>query len=260
MLHDIVEYKRIEVREKIASFSIAQLELRAAQARPVREFGAALRRPGASIIAEVKYRSPSKGILRSDFDPATLAHAYQLGGARAISVLADSRFFGGGPFVVGQIANDAGVALPVMYKDFIVSEYQILEARAVGADAVLIIARIISEQTLAALLKLAAALGMEVLVETFDENDIDMALACGAAIVGINNRDLDTFKTDFARTERLFRRLPDGVVSISESGIASHQDMLAMAAIGFDGALIGETILQAQHPTAMIRQLCGDAS
>lgn len=259
MLHDIVEYKKIEVREKIASFGIAQLELRAAQARPVRRFSASLLQPELSIIAEVKYRSPSKGILRSDFNPALLAHSYQLGGARAISVLADSRFFGGGPFVVGQVANDARVTQPVMYKDFIVSTYQILEARAVGADAVLIIARIISEQTLASLLELAAVLGMETLVETFDENDIDMAVACGASIVGINNRDLNSFKTDFARTERLHRRLPDGVLSVTESGIGSREDMLTMAAIGFDSALIGETILRAEHPAAMIRYLIGIA-
>lgn len=255
MLHDIVEYKKNEVREKAASFSLAQLESRAARARPVRNFADALRQPYPSIIAEVKYRSPSKGILRSDFDPLGLAYAYQLGGARAISVLADSRFFGGGPFVVAQVANDARVTLPVMYKDFIVSEYQVLEARAMGADAVLIIARIIDQARLASLLQLATALGMDVLVETFDENDIALALACGAAIVGINNRDLNTFQTDYARSERLFSHLPAHVISVSESGISSRADLLAMEAIGFDSALIGEAILQAPHPAAMIRQL-----
>lgn len=259
MLHDIVEYKKNEVREKTASFSLEQLERRIEQARSVRSLSASLLQLDLSIIAEVKYRSPSKGILRSDFNPAVLAHSYQLGGARAISVLADSRFFGGGSFVVGQVANDERIKQPVMYKDFIVSAYQIFEARAVGADAVLIIARIVSAETLAALLKLVASLGMEALVEAFDENDIDKAIAGGASIVGINNRDLNTFKTDFVRTERLYRLIPDGVVSVTESGITSRDDMLAMAAIGFDSALIGETILKAEHPALMIRNLCGVA-
>lgn len=258
MLSEIVKYKKAEVNEKIASFSIDALEQRAAQARPVRNFRMVLQQPNLSIIAEVKYRSPSKGILRADFDPVSLALSYQAGGARAISVLADSRFFGGGAFVVRQVANDTRIQLPVMYKDFIISEYQILEARAAGADAVLIIARIISNQKLSALLKLAARLGMDALVETFDENDIEMALTCGASIIGINNRDLNSFETDFNRTERLFQLLPEHVVAVTESGICSYQDMLTMAAIGFDSALIGETIIKAKLPALMIKQLCGN--
>lgn len=257
MLTDIVDYKLEEIRQKQALVSMDALQQRIACARPVRDFTAALTQPGMNLIAEAKYRSPSKGILRGDFDPFALAREYQAAGAQAISVLADSRFFGGAPFVVGAIANDSHIRVPVMYKDFIISEYQIHEARAVGADAVLLIARIVPPEQLRRLRELAQELGMAALVETFDATDIAHALDSGASMIGINNRDLNTFAVDFDRTRGLVQSIPAHITKISESGIASRADMLAMHELGFHAALVGEAIIGAASPTHMISGLLG---
>jgi indole-3-glycerol phosphate synthase len=257
MLDDIVRYKIEETRQKQTLLSEASLQARALGARPPRDFTAALRQPRIGVIAEIKYRSPSKGLLRADFDPAELALTYRLGGAAAISVLADNRFFGGGPHVVRQVANLPALELPVMYKDFVVDAYQVHEARACGADAVLLIARIQSPQKLSGWVSLIHELGMAALVECFDERDVAVALEGGARIVGINNRDLDTFEVDFDRTERLRRQMPGDVIAVSESGITSRDDMLAMQRLGFHAALIGEAIIGSPQPAIKIAHLLG---
>jgi len=257
VLDDIVRHKLQETRRKRELTSSDRLLERARAARAVRDFGAALRQPGLALIAEAKYCSPSKGVLRADFDPAALALDYQQGGADALSVLADSRFFGGAPYVVNWVATLPGLTLPVMYKDFIVDPWQVHEARACSADAVLLIARIQPPGGLRRLMDQCHELGMAALVECFDERDIGAALDSGAALVGINNRDLSSFGVDFGRTERLRRLLPDAVTAVAESGISSREDMLRMQDLGFAAVLVGEALLAAPHPAQAVARLKG---
>ena len=257
MLDDIVRHKMEETRQKRALLSAEVLLQRIGNARPVRDFQAALRQPGMALIAEAKYRSPSKGVLRADFDPAALALSYQQGGADALSVLADSRFFGGAPFVVSWVAQLPALTLPVMYKDFVVDPWQVHEARACSADAMLLIARIQPPGQLRRMVEQCREFGMCALVECFDERDIGTALDSGATVVGINNRDLDSFSVDFDRTERLRRLLPDAVIAVSESGIATRADMLRMQDLGFAAALVGEALLAAPLPAQAVARLKG---
>jgi indole-3-glycerol phosphate synthase len=255
MLEEIVAFKAVETAQRKSHHSLGSLERRIADARAPRAFAQAIATSSVAVIAEAKYRSPSKGVLRADYDPLALAHAYQAGGASALSVLADSRFFGNAPYVVGLLANAPGLNLPVMYKDFIVDEFQVYEARALGADAILIIVRILSPETFRRLYTLALELGLDVLVETFDEADIDQALSVGAGIVGINNRDLDTFKVNFDRTAELFELLPGQVIGVAESGITGVADFNRINTIGFRAALMGEYLLGAEDPTRQLRLL-----
>lgn len=257
MLEEIVRYKVQETAQRKQAHGIDALLKRIRDARPPRHFAGALAGEGISLIAEAKYRSPSKGVLRADYDPLQLAMAYQAGGASALSVIADSRFFGNAPHVVGMLANHPQIALPVMYKDFIVDEYQVYEARALGADAVLMIVRCLPPGSLAGLHALANQLGLDVLVETFDEADIDQALSVDASIVGINNRDLDTFKVNFDRSAQLFECLPASVIAVAESGVAGHQDMRLVESIGFGAALVGERLLTAADTCLETRRLLG---
>ncbi|MFT0182871.1 indole-3-glycerol phosphate synthase TrpC [Pseudomonas benzopyrenica] len=255
MLDDIVAYKAQETAQRKANYSLSYLESRIQCARATRSFERSLVAREVTVIAESKYRSPSKGILRADYDPLVQAHAYQKGGAAALSVLADSRFFGNGPYVVGWIANAPSVHLPVMYKDFIVDEFQVYEARALGADAILIIVRILSPEKFKQIYNLAVELGLDVLVETFDEEDICRALSVSARIIGINNRDLDTFKVNFDRTAELFSLLPSEVVGVAESGISGVSDFRTIKQLGFRSALIGEYLLCADDSAEQLSSL-----
>jgi len=246
MLEDIIEYKINETKLKQRSRtleSIIEFLSQNKNIRPARDFKSALTEGNISLISEIKRKSPSKGELRGNFDPLKLAASYQRAGASAISVLGDEHFFAGGANVVKLVATSKNIEIPVMFKDFICSEYQMYEARACSADAVLLIVRVLDQKVLENLLLLSKKLGMGALVETFDEEDIDRAIAAGADIVGINNRDLDTFKTNFSRTEKLIRRIPDHVTTVSESGINTREDVHAMDAMGFDAMLVGESIL-----------------
>lgn len=257
MLEEIVEYKRAETKQRREACSGQTLIARIESARPVRDFAAALRAAGAGLIAEVKYRSPSKGILRGDFDPLELAVAYQRGGAHAVSVLADSRFFGGAPFVVKHVANLQGLTVPVMYKDFVLDPGQVHEARACGADAVLLIARIQPPQQLRRLVDQCRELGMCPLVECFDERDIGHALDSGADVVGINNRDLGHFGVDFSRTERLRALLPAATLAVAESGLLGRDDFVRMQQLGFDAALVGEALVSAADASRAVAEMLG---
>ncbi|WP_437665589.1 tryptophan synthase subunit beta [Sorangium sp. So ce1182] len=256
----ILEHKRGEVAAKERSVPRAALEQRATRARPPRDFAAALRRDGVSAIAEIKLKSPSKGVFREGFDPVAIARAYVANGARAISVLADREFFGGGPEIVEAVANASGVNVPVMYKEFIVHPYQVIEARAAGADAVLLIARGVDAALLTELLVLARSLGMEALVETFDADEIERAVQAGARIIGINNRDLSTFAVDLDRSRALRRLIQADVLTVSESGLKTAADVAAVAAMGFDGILVGEALVSAPDPGAALRSLLGSAT
>jgi indole-3-glycerol phosphate synthase len=208
---------------------------------------------GPRIIAECKRRSPSRGILRHDYDPAAIARTYVRAGAAAISVLTEPAFFDGAPEHLVQVR--AAVDVPVLRKDFIVDEYQLLEARAWGADAALLIAAALSDAALEALMRSAAALSIDSLVEVHDERELERALACGARLVGVNNRNLRTLQVDPDVTLRLAERIPADVLAVAESGLRTDGDLARLGAAGYRAFLIGERLVAAADPGAALRQL-----
>lgn len=233
-----------------------ELEVAVEAAREPRGLRRALGRPGTvSLMAECKRRSPGAGDIRPELDAADLARDYEGAGASAISVLTDETYFGGRLDDLRDVG--AAVDLPVLRKDFTLHPVHVLEARAAGADAVLLIVRILTDQVLRDLHELATGLGMDVLVEIHDRFELERALRIEADLVGINNRDLATFTTDLATTERLLTSLPDDVVVISESGIRSRVDVERLGRAGVDGILVGESLLRADDPGAAAAALCG---
>jgi indole-3-glycerol phosphate synthase len=221
-----------------------------------RDFAGALRRDDGTlaVIGELKRRSPSKGDLAPDLDPGPAAKAYEAGGAAALSVLTDRPYFGG--TVADLQAAREATSLPVLRKDFTIDEIQVYEARAIGADAVLLICAAVPDDTLLAdLHALADELGMAVLVETHDSDEIDRALRAGAEIVGVNSRDLATFAEDLDIAGSLASALPPGVIAVAESAIRAPADARRMADAGFDAVLVGEALVRADDPTALVRAL-----
>ena len=222
-----------------------------------RGFRAALAGPGISVIAEFKRRSPSAGALREGADLAELVGAYERGGASALSVLTEEPNFAGS---LGDLSAARGLcALPLLRKDFIVDEYQLLEARAAGADAVLLIVAALSERELSELQSAARALALDVLVEVHDREELDHALAVGADLVGVNNRDLRDFSVDTGRTMQLRGAVPGGVVVVSESGIGSPEQLRELEREGVDAVLVGESLMRAPQPELALRALLGEA-
>ncbi len=234
-----------------ADVSRADLE-RLARGICRRGFRRALESSRPAIIAEIKQASPSRGKLASFFDPALLATQYQAGGAAAISVLTDRDFFQGS--LADLEAARAAVALPVLRKDFTTSEYHILEAAASGADAILLIAAILDHEQLRGFRELAAAFGMDALVEVHDEAELDLALSSGAAIIGVNNRNLRTFEVDLGVSTRLEERIPNGIVKVAESGILTAGDVHRLP--GYHAFLVGESLMKSGDPVQAIRNLC----
>src|SRR4051812_9653476 len=224
ILDEIVESKRREVAASRVRLPMEELEAQASEAPPVRDFRAALAGPGPiRLIAEVKKASPSAQVIRADFDPIAIARIYQAHGAACLSVLTDVPYFQGHLSYLARIR--ASVAIPLLRKDFIIDEYQVVEARLAGADAILLIAEILDDATLVRLLGRAKQLGMSALVEFHDEANLPRVLAAGADLVGINNRDLHRFVTDLERTLRLRDQVPPDTVLVSESGIRTHRDI-----------------------------------
>jgi indole-3-glycerol phosphate synthase len=209
-----------------------------------------------AVIAEIKRRSPSKGDLAPDLVPAVLAKAYADGGADCLSVLTDQEFFGGSNDDLAE-ARVAAVDVPLLRKDFTVSEADVYDARAMGADAVLLIVAALVEGELSKFLQLAHRLEMAALVEVHDEAELQRALDAGAKLVGVNQRDLRTFEVDRARAERLAEAIPPGVVKVAESGIGSAEDVDRLAACGYDAILVGESLLRSSDPAAAVRTLKG---
>ncbi|MEM9175363.1 MAG: indole-3-glycerol phosphate synthase TrpC [Myxococcota bacterium] len=218
-------------------------------------FRAALRAtPGASVIAEVKRRSPSKGLIRADFDPAWIAQCYAEAGAACISVLTDEKFFGGSLAFLEAVR--AAVDRPLLRKDFMIDPYQVDEARIRGADAILLIVSALDDETLARLDARARSLGLDVLVEVHDEAELDRARALGADLIGVNNRNLKTFETDLATTERLATKLDDpDIVLVAESGIGSGEDIARLERAGAAGFLVGESLMRQPHPGQALEAL-----
>jgi indole-3-glycerol phosphate synthase len=245
------------VRESRARRSAAALEALAGKRPAPKDFAAALRRGpegGVRLIAEVKKASPSAGTIREG-DPLFFARAMAGGGAAAISVLTEERSFGGSLDDLARVAP--GVPVPVLRKDFLVDPYQLLEARAYGASAALLIVALLSDAELAAMLREAAALGLGALVEVHDAPELERALAAGAAIVGINNRNLKTLQVDVGTTYALRPRIPAGTIVVSESGQRTRADLERLAAAGVDAALIGEAIMRSEDVEGKVRELLG---
>lgn len=259
VLTRILAHKRTEVDRQIAKVPRAELEQRLAAAPPVRDFAAALRRPEcATLIAEVKKASPSKGVLIEHFEPVAIARTYAEHGAAAISVLTDMRFFQGSLKYLEAIRAAEG-APPLLRKDFLLDPYQVYEARVYGADAVLLIVAALDDALLVSLLALTHELGMQALVEVHDEAELDRALAAGARIVGVNNRNLHTFVTALETTERIARRLPavERPLLVSESGIFSSADVARVREWGADAVLVGEALVTAPDMAAKVREIAG---
>ena len=228
----------------------------AAAGAPTRGFTAALSNgEGLAVIAEVKRRSPSKGNLAVDLDPVGLAGRYERGGAACLSVLTDAEFFGGSPDDL-RTARDS-VGIPVLRKDFTVAPADVADARIMGADAVLLIAAALSPTELADLLGLSRRLAIDALVEVHDEAEAEVALAAGASLVGVNQRDLVTFEVDTARAERVVKALPESVVRVAESGIRNATDAGRLADAGFDAVLVGESLVTSPDPSAAVAALKG---
>ena len=257
ILDTILEYKRREElprRKRERPLSSVRRDAEASGC-PARDFGAALCRADGlvALIAEIKRASPSRGELaRGAFQPEALAHTYAANGASAISVLTDERFFKGALNHLHQVR--AVVNVPVLRKDFIVDPYQLYEARAAGADAALLIVAALDDGELRELFALACELTLTPLVEVHDERETERALAIGARVVGVNNRDLRTFEVSLATTLRLLRYFPDGATRVSESGIETADDVRRLHAAGVHALLVGETLMRAADPVALVRE------
>ena len=257
ILETIVANTRRELRTRMKRRPIAEIEATLDDAPPVRDFAAALTagKPVA-VIAEVKKASPSKGLIREDFDPVAIARHYEAARAAAVSVLTDEKFFQGSIDHLSQIRQS--VALPLLRKDFIVHRYQLVEARAAGADAVLLISEVLSPILLKGFLKTTHELGMQALVELHDREHLEGALAAGAKLIGINNRNLKSFRVDLMNTERLAPMIPDDRVLVSESGITSGGDVKRLAACGVKAVLVGEVLMRAENIAAKLTELTGN--
>ena len=253
VLDEIIAGVREDVAERQAAVSLDQIKQLAAQAPPALDATAALRAPGVGVIAEVKRRSPSKGALAAISDPASLAAEYQSGGARMISVLTEQRRFGGSLDDLDAVR--AAVRVPVLRKDFIVGSYQVHEARAHGADAVLLIVAALDQNTLIGLRERIESLGMTALVEVHTEDEASRAVDAGATVIGVNARDLRTLDVDRSTFERIAPGLPSRVIKIAESGVRGPLDLIEYAAAGADAVLVGEGLVTTANPRQAVADL-----
>ena len=253
ILDDIIAHKRLEVAERKARVPQATLTERPLYQAPRRGFRAALaREPSPAVVAELKRASPSRGVIRADYDPPSHARGYERAGARALSVLTDERFFGGA--LQHLEAARAATRLPCLRKDFVIDAYQLHEARAWGADAVLVIAAACPPSLAGELHVQARDLGLDVLVEVHTAEEMRWAVGAGADLIGVNNRDLATFVTTLETTERLAPLVPPGTLLVAESGISSRADVERMAAAGARAVLVGEAFMSRADPGAALAE------
>lgn len=254
ILDEIIRHKATEIAAAKARMPLFELEKRAFDAPPARGFEAALRQsrqPG--LIAEVKKASPSAGIIRPDFDPVTIALTYQASGATCLSVLTDEKFFQGHLDFLEAIRK--AVEIPAMRKEFIIDRYQIAEARSVGADCILLIAECLAAQELKDLYDYSTSLGMDTLIEFYDDENLPKVLATGCRLVGVNNRDLRTFHTSLEHTFRIRPQIPPEIVFVSESGIGSYSDIERLRAANVGAVLVGESLMRQPDIAAAVRSL-----
>jgi len=255
ILDEIVSGNMQELEYKKRSLPVAELRRMALEQPPALDLAAALRGDGIQLIAEVKKASPSRGIIRPDFDPVEIAIIYAGNGAAAVSVLTESGYFQGSLDHLKDIRNALHNKLPLLRKDFIFDLYQVYESRAYGADSLLLIVAILKLEELQALLRLSHELGMSCLVEVHNEAEVEIALSSEARIIGINNRDLTTFSVDIATTERLSPLIPPDRIVVSESGIKERADIEKLSQLGVDAVLIGESLMAAPDIAAKMREL-----
>lgn len=256
ILERIVATKREEIAAAKAAVPLADLRGQLADAPPVRDFLSALSGGDpVRLIAEVKKASPSKGVIREDFEPVAIAEIYQRHGASCLSVLTDEPYFQGSLDYLRRIR--AAVDLPVLRKDFILDPYQLVEARAAGADAVLLIAECLDDESLQQLHDEAVSLGMTPLVELYDEANLPRVLAVGARLIGVNNRDLKTFEVDLEHSVRMRRQIPDDRLFVGESGIRTRQDVQRLADAGVNAILVGESLMKSADIGTAVDALLG---
>lgn len=253
MLNQIIAEKREELERVKKSLPLSNLKERVAQRKAPLDFASAIDRGSIRLIAEVKRASPSRGILCPDFNPVALARIYADGGAAAISVLTETNYFQGSLDHLAVIREE--VRLPLLRKDFIFDPYQVYESCAYGADALLLIVAILSEEQFEELLSLSRSLGLSCLVEVHNESEVERALISGARIIGINNRDLDTFKVDINTTHRLRPLIPQERIVVSESGISRREDIEKLKEWGVNAVLVGEALVTADDVPTKIREL-----
>ncbi|MGC4253119.1 MAG: indole-3-glycerol phosphate synthase TrpC [Sphingobium sp.] len=255
-LIEICETKRDEVAARKATATVSSLHARAAEQTPPRGFRKALddaARSGFGLIAEIKKASPSKGLIRADFDPPAHAQSYAAGGAACLSVLTDTPYFQGHDDYL--MAARSACALPVLRKDFMVDPWQVLESRSIGADAILIIVAALEDGQMAEIEDAALGLGMDVLIEVHDAHELERAMKLRSRLIGVNNRDLRDFTVDFARTYELVDKAPEGCTFVAESGLGSHADLLAMADHGVRCFLVGESLMRQDDVEAATHRL-----
>jgi len=256
ILEQLAEHAKERVEEKKKIKSLEQIKLEAMKLKKGDfEFEKALKKPRMSFICECKKASPSKGIIAEDFDYLTIAKEYQEAGADCISVLTEPKWFLGSDKYLEDIANT--VDIPVIRKDFTVDEYMIYEAKVLGAKAVLLICSILSEEQIKDYIRICDNLGISALVETHEEAEVQMALRAGARIIGVNNRNLKDFSVDTENSKNLKKQVPKEVIFVSESGIKTSKDILALAEAGVDAVLVGETLMKAKDKKAKLKELKG---
>jgi len=253
ILDRIVEVRREAIAHRKRSLPEAALKFAVEKATPPRDFAGALSRDGYNVIAELKKASPSLGVIREDYAPATLAASLETAGAAALSVLTEENFFFGS---LGDLKEaKKATRIPILRKDFIVDPWQVLEARAAGADAFLLIAAILSDVALGELIELGRSMQMEPLVEVHSRKELDRVLEAGARIVGVNNRDLRNFEVRIETSLELIEAIPEHCIAVSESGLRTHEDLVRLRNAGFDAFLIGERLMKDADPGAPLRSL-----
>jgi indole-3-glycerol phosphate synthase len=255
VLDRIIEARRAAIAHRKKSVPETALRFGVKHAKPVRDFSAALTRDSLNVIAELKKASPSRGLIRADFDPVSLAKSLEAAGAAALSVLTEEEFFHGDLKYMREARSAVG--LPVLRKDFIVDPWQVWEARATDADSFLLIVAGLGDSMLRALLALGRELGMEPLVEVHTPEELSRALAAGARILGVNNRDLRTLEVRVETSVELVEAIPDNCIAVCESGLRSHEDLTRLRAAGFDAFLIGEHLMSQPDPAEALRKLLG---
>ncbi|MGI8475783.1 MAG: indole-3-glycerol phosphate synthase TrpC [Thermomicrobiales bacterium] len=258
VLDEILARTEIDVAERKSRVPLAEVERRAAAQPAAISLRSAMRGPGVALLAEIKRASPSRGRFPVEIDPAVVAREYLEGGAAALSVLTEGPHFEGSMedlMAAAEVAHSRRFGAPVLRKDFMIDEYQVVEARAIGADAILLIVAALSDAALARLAGCAQALGMDALVEVHSEEEMARAAAVGAALIGINNRDLRTFHLDLAVTERLAPLAPNGATLVGESGIYTPEDVKRLRDAGVDGILVGESLITSPNRSRAVRDL-----
>lgn len=259
VLDQIVKKKRKEVKERRGTVPLENLREQVRSLPPTRDFKEALCQPGVGLIAELKKASPSAGVIREDFDPAQIAKIYEEGGAAAISVLTESKYFQGSLDYLKKAKDN--VSIPVLRKDFIIDQYQVYESRAYGADAILLIVAVLGPEKLARLFGLAKSLGLDALVEVHNRRELNGAIEAEAEIIGINNRNLRSLEVDLSVTSQLAGFIPEGKVVVSESGISSERDVNFLCQTSrVDAILVGESLMRSDDIKGKMRKLLGSVS